>query len=256
MVAQVVSAPLPLTINQLSVRNVYACSYKHLTTTEFMVLRTRVFNSAYQSLVRSWRSPILPAPNHSDLSGPLRFSTMATEFKVKDVSSLASIKPGKLLEVELEGLPETKVLLLNTKGTVHAVGPKCTHYGAPLAKGVLTSEGRLTCPWHGACFNVSTGDVEDAPALDPIATFGVEEKNGAIYIKGDEASIKAGRKTVNVECAGPSGQEKVVVIGGYVSIRRESTGLFDLPMLICTVDRAGPTSLKLFDGTSFQGQLL
>ncbi len=64
-----------------------------------------------------------------------------------------------------------------------------------------------------ACFNVGTGDVEDAPALDPLAKFDVYEKSGAVYIKGEEATIKASRRNPNVKCAA-QGQEKVVVVGG------------------------------------------
>lgn len=73
---------------------------------------------------------------------------MAREFKLKDVSSL-SISPGSKQEVEVEGIAEGKILLVHTDGEVRAIGARCTHYGAPLAKGVLTSSGRLTCPWHG-----------------------------------------------------------------------------------------------------------
>lgn len=66
-----------------------------------------------------------------------------------------------------------------------------------------------------ACFNATTGDVEDAPALDPLPTFEIVEKNGGVYIKGDEASIKASRRSLNTACSA-NGQEKVVVVGGYV----------------------------------------
>lgn len=72
---------------------------------------------------------------------------MAQEYKLKGVASL-SLQPGEKQEVEVEGL-DAKVLLLNAAGTVQAVGPRCTHYGAPLAKGVLGTNGKLTCPWHG-----------------------------------------------------------------------------------------------------------
>lgn len=72
---------------------------------------------------------------------------MAQEYKLKGVTSL-DLKPGDKQEVEVEGL-EAKVLLLNAGGKVQAVGPKCTHYGAPLVKGVLGTNGKLTCPWHG-----------------------------------------------------------------------------------------------------------
>ena len=72
---------------------------------------------------------------------------MAQEYKLKGVTSL-DLKPGSKQEVEVEGLA-TKVLLLNDGTKVQAVGAKCTHYGAPLVNGVLTTNGRLICPWHG-----------------------------------------------------------------------------------------------------------
>lgn len=73
---------------------------------------------------------------------------MAQEFKLKGVSSL-NMKNGEKQEVEIEGVEGGKVLLLKVQDQVHATSSNCTHYGAPLVKGVLTPEGRLTCPWHG-----------------------------------------------------------------------------------------------------------
>ena len=73
---------------------------------------------------------------------------MAQEYKLKGLSSL-DLKAGEKREVEVEGIEEGKVLLCNVNGKTTAIGSKCTHYGAPLVKGVLTGDGRLTCPWHG-----------------------------------------------------------------------------------------------------------
>lgn len=77
--------------------------------------------------------------------------TMAKEFKLKDVTSL-NLKNGEKKEVEVEGVEGGKVLLLKVQDKVHATSANCTHYGAPLVKGVLTPEGRITCPWHGGIF--------------------------------------------------------------------------------------------------------
>jgi hypothetical protein len=65
-----------------------------------------------------------------------------------------------------------------------------------------------------ACFNVVTGDVEDAPALDPLAKFEVLEKDGAVYIIGDEDVVKSNfPKPFSLKCMA-QGSEKVVVVGG------------------------------------------
>ncbi|KAK3723231.1 Apoptosis-inducing factor 1 [Vermiconidia calcicola] len=136
---------------------------------------------------------------------------MATEYKLKGLTSI-DLKNGQKQEVEVEGIENGKILLLKHKDEVHAMSSNCTHYGAPLVKGVLTPDGRLTCAWHGACFKVSTGDVEDAPALDPLAKFEVIEKDGGVYIKGEESTIKSSKRTLNIKCS-PKGQEKVVVVG-------------------------------------------
>jgi len=65
-----------------------------------------------------------------------------------------------------------------------------------------------------ACFKVSTGDVEDAPALDPLAKFEVYERDGVVYIKGEEQTIKSSRRNLKIKCSA-KGNEKVVIIGRY-----------------------------------------
>jgi len=136
---------------------------------------------------------------------------MATEFKLKGLTGL-SLKNGQTQEAEVEGVEEGKVLLAKHDNVVHALSAKCTHYGAPLAKGVLTASGRLTCPWHGACFNVKTGDIEDAPAIDPLQKFEIIERDGAVYIKGEEAAIKANRRNLSIKCQAKS-EDQVLVVG-------------------------------------------
>lgn len=70
-------------------------------------------------------------------------------------------------------------------------------------------------PWLPACFNAKTGDIEDAPALDPITVFKVIERDGAVYIEGEESAIKSGRRKPNIKCSAQGGaEEKVIVVGG------------------------------------------
>lgn len=139
---------------------------------------------------------------------------MRQEFKLKDITSL-SLSPGSKQEVEVEGVEGGKVLLVNARGQIQAIGAKCTHYGAPLSKGVLTSDGRIKCPWHGACFSTSNGDVEEAPALDALPVFKVTERDGAVYVTGDEESIKSSRRRPNFDCnANASSDGNIVIVGG------------------------------------------
>lgn len=64
-----------------------------------------------------------------------------------------------------------------------------------------------------ACFNIRSGDVEDAPAPNALNKFGVVEKDGAVYVKGDEADIRAGQRNPVGKCSA-SQPERVVVVGG------------------------------------------
>ncbi|KAG6068564.1 hypothetical protein E4U33_005031 [Claviceps sp. LM78 group G4] len=139
---------------------------------------------------------------------------MAQTFKLKDITSL-SLSPGDKKEVEVEGVEGGKVLLVHSAGKVQAIGAKCTHYGAPLVNGVLSSDGRIKCPWHGACFSTSNGDVEEAPALDGLPVFDVDERDGGVFLTADEEAIKTSRRNPHFACdSGVSTREKVVIVGG------------------------------------------
>jgi NADPH-dependent 2,4-dienoyl-CoA reductase/sulfur reductase-like enzyme/nitrite reductase/ring-hydroxylating ferredoxin subunit len=140
---------------------------------------------------------------------------MATEYKLKNITSLTDIQNFEKAESEVEGIEGAKVLVLRLNNEVHAISPRCTHYGAPLKIGVIQPDGQIRCPWHGACFNIRTGDVEDAPALNALHTFDVYEKDGGVYIQGEHDAIKAGQRNPNVACTSTViSPEKVVVIGG------------------------------------------
>ncbi|NXG17309.1 AIFM3 factor, partial [Grallaria varia] len=73
------------------------------------------------------------------------------------------------------------VLLVRNRKEFSALGSKCPHYGAPLSKGVLRGQ-RLRCPWHGACFNIRTGDIEEYPSLDCISCFKVTVEDGKVFV--------------------------------------------------------------------------
>ena len=69
-----------------------------------------------------------------------------------------------------------------------------------------------------ACFSAKTGDVEDAPALDSLPVFKVTERDGAVYIAGEESAIKSGSRKPNIQCRAAvrskPQEQRVVVVGG------------------------------------------
>ena len=53
----------------------------------------------------------------------------------------------------------------------------------------VVSNGHVRCPWHGACFNIRTGDIEDFPGLDSVQKFDVNIVSSIVHenlIKSDK----------------------------------------------------------------------
>uniref|UniRef100_A0A8C5V2V9 Apoptosis-inducing factor 3 n=1 Tax=Microcebus murinus TaxID=30608 RepID=A0A8C5V2V9_MICMU len=161
------------------------------------------------------------------------------------VCHVKDLENGQMREVELGW---GKALLVKDSGEFHALGHKCPHYGAPLVKGVL-SRGRVRCPWHGACFNISTGDLEDFPGLDSLHKFQVKIEKEKVYVRASKQALQLQRRTkVMAKCispsAGHSGSTNVLIVGagaaGLVcaeTLRQEG---FSDRIVLCTLDRHLP----------------
>ncbi|HUE05275.1 MAG TPA: FAD-dependent oxidoreductase [Bryobacteraceae bacterium] len=131
---------------------------------------------------------------------------MAEDKKLSGPDLKAGVELSKLTEKEpflghYEGEP---VILVRQGDHISALAATCTHYGGPLAEGLVV-DNTIRCPWHHARFNVHTGEAEGAPALNPVSCFNVRRQRSTVAITGKaEADFR-------VAC--PQSPSSVVIIG-------------------------------------------
>ena len=99
------------------------------------------------------------------------------------VARADDLKDGEMKQVKAG---ETDVLLARVGGAYHALHAYCTHYGAPLAEGVLSGD-RLVCPWHHACFQVTTGRQLEPPGMDGLPRFETRMEDGEVIVRLPDA---------------------------------------------------------------------
>lgn len=97
-----------------------------------------------------------------------------------------------------------------------AVGGKCSHFGLPLSGGQLAGH-TLRCPFHGACFNVISGDIEESPGMDCLPTFKVSVRASDQMVLVEGSPPADGKFAVQRPLAGCQPEfasEHFVIIGG------------------------------------------
>jgi len=85
------------------------------------------------------------------------------------VARTDEIKPGQARLVDARG---RQIALFNINGEFFAIDNMCTHEQASLAEGEISGH-EVTCPLHGAKFDVRTGSVLGPPAYDDVACYSV-----------------------------------------------------------------------------------
>ncbi len=88
------------------------------------------------------------------------------------------LSPGNGTVVELSG---ARIAIFNVDGTFYAMDDTCTHAGGPLSEGELDGT-VVTCPWHGATFEVKTGGVLGPPAANGLRSYEVK-------VEGDDVLV-------------------------------------------------------------------
>jgi NADPH-dependent 2,4-dienoyl-CoA reductase/sulfur reductase-like enzyme/nitrite reductase/ring-hydroxylating ferredoxin subunit len=121
--------------------------------------------------------------------------------------AIAEIPDGGILSGRVGTEP---VLLVRHGEDVFAVGATCTHYGGPLAEGLVVGD-EIRCPWHHACFSLRTGEDRKPPALEPVASWDVRREGDRVRVVGKRpppprrASPRAAPESIVIVGAGPAG---------------------------------------------------
>src|SRR5437667_1205008 len=146
---------------------------------------------------------------------------------------------------QLESVPDEGMLLGHAFGEailaarrgseLFAIGATCTHYGGPLAKGLMV-DCTVRCPWHHARFDLRTGEAIAAPALSDVACYKIEKRGERFFITG-----KVDKKPARKPKSSPA---SVVIIGAGAAgnaaaemLRREG---YDGPITLIGADEFLP----------------
>jgi 3-phenylpropionate/trans-cinnamate dioxygenase ferredoxin subunit len=94
------------------------------------------------------------------------------------VATLSEISPGGRLSLIVDELP---ALLLRIGDDLYCIEDVCTHDGQPLTDGPV-ADCAITCPRHGAKFDLRTGKAIRMPATEPVRTYPVTVRGDDIYV--------------------------------------------------------------------------
>jgi len=187
------------------------------TTTELqfivrIVLETRVYFSRFNADLYHVRK--IKTLQDGCWIGPVRFLCYSREsFSMAEEPSelegpdfekgyeIEKVADGEMLLGHAFGEP---VLLARRGDELFVIGATCTHYGGPLAKGLMV-DCTVRCPWHHARFDLRTGEAIAAPALSDVACYNIEKCGERFFVTG-----KIDRKRERKPKSSPA---SVVIIG-------------------------------------------
>src|SRR5881227_2962638 len=127
------------------------------------------------------------------------------------------------------------ILVVRQGSELFAIGATCTHYGGPLAKGLIVNC-TVRCPWHHARFDLRTGEAIAAPALSDVTCYKIGKRGERFFITG-----KIDKKPARKPKSSPA---SVVIIGAGAAgnaaaemLRREG---YDGPVTMIGADEFLP----------------
>jgi len=93
-------------------------------------------------------------------------------------ATVSELPPGAGKQVTLSG---KVIALFHADSGFYAIDDTCPHRGASLSEGQLEGT-EVVCPWHNACFDLTTGAHLSPPATTDVACYKVQ-------VVGDEVQV-------------------------------------------------------------------
>ena len=97
----------------------------------------------------------------------------------KAVAKTSEVTPRQGKQVVVDG---QNIALFNLDGKFCAIQDECAHAGGSLSEGELSGN-VVTCPWHGATFDVTCGKVLTEPAYEDVKSYKVKIEDGEILVE-------------------------------------------------------------------------
>jgi 3-phenylpropionate/trans-cinnamate dioxygenase ferredoxin subunit len=96
-------------------------------------------------------------------------------------AALSALPEGAaVLGVEAAG---RRVALARVDGEVYAFADNCSHRDFPLSVGEVDAAScTVTCEWHGAAFDLRTGEPTCPPAFKPIPVYAVRVNADEVWV--------------------------------------------------------------------------
>jgi nitrite reductase/ring-hydroxylating ferredoxin subunit len=95
------------------------------------------------------------------------------------VAKTDEVPVGQAKLIEVSG---NEIAIFNLQGSFHAIDNTCTHVGGPLCEGEIEGT-EVTCPWHGAVFDITSGQVLGPPAGQAVNRYNVRVDGADIEIE-------------------------------------------------------------------------
>jgi len=98
------------------------------------------------------------------------------------VCALDELSPSTARKVVVDGKPIAVVM--DSAGTVHALGDTCTHGEISLSEGFVEDDA-IECWAHGSKFELATGKPRNFPAYEPVPVYAVSIIEGDVLVDPD-----------------------------------------------------------------------